>query len=466
MKKDRLTLATIIQSPELRKRVLFTIGILALFRLGVHIPIPGIPTDLLTSNPFLSRNFVDMYDLFAGGALATLSIFALGIGPFISASIIMQIATRILPQLKELREEGATGQRKIRQLMRWLTLGIAAFDSTSLTITMAAMNGSVASLHQPLMMAFVAIVLTASAMLVMWLAESITENGIGNGSSLLLCVGIAARLPLMINQTRISFQSGQTPAWGIALMIIVFIMLAVISVTIQEAVRKVAVKGGKPVRGQSSNRADHLYLSINPAGVMPIAFASQFILFLGMILSGALSCAARVHQLLLSNRAFGTTWSLLANNASVQTVFQAACAEVQNFQTYKCWESYVLYGFLIGCFALFYASIMLPSNEIAEDLRRNHRVIEGIRPGRRTKEFIGKTVNRLSLIGAAALMLIALLPIEAAQLAQIQTLFGFGSTSVVILTGVAMDTKRRANVHALGARYQKQSLFGDKEKKC
>jgi preprotein translocase subunit SecY len=461
-RKDKTTLATIIANVPLRNRVLFTLGVLALFRLGAHVPIPGIPRDFLANNPLLSTNLLNMYDLFAGGALKTLSIFALGIGPYISASILMQLLTPLFPALKELRDEGHSGQRKLRQLTRWLTLGLAALEASSLSLMMAGGHGAGSFGQQPGMIAFVAVILAASAMLIMWLAENITEHGIGNGSSLLLCVGIAARLPVMVKQTWMSVQAGQAPTWGIPLMLLVFALLVAASVIIQEGIRKVTIIGGKRPRLSGPNRKSEtqLYLAINPAGVMPIAFASQFILFLGVIFSAVISFAGRFNQLLLSNKIFGHTWSLLANNPTVQVIIQTGSAELHNFLAYNRCEYYLLFGLLIVCFTLFYSSILLPPNEIAESLRKSNCTVEGVRPGRQTRDFFAKTIHRLSFIGAAAVMFIAMLPIQAAQFAQLGTLLGFGSTSVVILTGVALDTKRQANSHVFNARSHKRHLLG------
>lgn len=457
----KLSLASIMQSTELKKRVLFTLGALALFRLGAHIAIPGIPKDLLAGNQLLPTNLINMYDLFAGGALRTLPIFALGIGPYISASIIMQLLTPVIPHLKELREEGSLGQRKIRQMIRWLTFELATLESFGLATMIAGAHGPGLSMPVPAIIVWVTIILTTSSMFIMWLAESITKRGIGNGSSLLLCIGIAARLPVMINQTWMSVQAGQTPAWGAGLMLAVFILLAAISVVVQEAIRKVTVLGGKQVAPSRTRSVPEtqLYLTINPAGVMPIVFASQFMLFFGILLSFTTTSVARLNQFMIADKNLGPVWSFIMSNPCLQVVSQTLYAELQNFLVYTHWEHCFLYGLLIVYFTLFYSSIVLPAKDIADSLRKDNRAVAGLKPGRPTRDFFTKTINRLSLIGATAMMFIAVLPIQAAQFCQVQTLVGFGSTSLIILTGVALDTQRQAITHALNSRYHKRHLL-------
>jgi preprotein translocase subunit SecY len=462
--QTKLSPSLFFQSTELRERLLFTLGALALYRFGAHIPVPGVPRNLLADNPHLSSSLINMYDLFAGGTLGSLSIFALGIGPYISASIVMQLLTPVFPRLKELREEGEFGRDKLKKITRWLTFALAIFESFGLARVVATSSLPESSMPVPILMAVITLTLTASSLGIMWLAEKITKKGLGNGSSLILCAGIASRLPVMIAKTWEAVQAHATPAWGVVMMCAIFTAVAAITVMLQQAMRKLVVSGGRGILSATRNAPPtQLYLPVNQAGVMPIIFASQLICFAGIIHAFLSDRAGKINQVLSADKLVGPVWTYLTGIKEVDKVCTFIGDELHNFVKDGTWEHCLLYGVLIVYFAIFYSSIVLPANDITDSLRKSNRAVAGLRPGRPTREFLQKTIQRLSVIGAAAVAFIAIIPMQAAQFTQVQTLLGFGSTSLIILTGVALDTQRQATTLALNSRYHKRHLLPPSE---
>lgn len=458
-KYDESGIAIFWQSSELKKRLLFTLIMLLLFRLGAWVPIPGTAPDLLASNPLLAGNLVAMYDLFARGTLKSLSVFALGIGPYISASIVVQLMTAVHPYLKAQREEGEHGQRQIRRIIRWLTLFLAACESFGLArMVIAAEPSSIIPLH--LLFVVIMITVTAATMIIMWMSELISEKGIGNGSSLLICTGIIVRIPSMIQETWISVDAKQTSVWGVMLMVSALTLSAGLAIALQQGMKKLTVLGGRAKLSKGlSIGATQLYLPMNPAGVMPIVFASQAMFFISMLVSFCVTQIERLNQFLLSDKYLAPFWSTLCNDGSLHTAFSMLWAEFSYSFNSAHWEYYVAYTILILFFSHFYSDIMLPSKDIAESLRKSNRVIAGVRPGRPTVVFLRKTIQQLALVGAAAVAFIALLPTQIAQLTQVQSMLGFGSTSLIILTGVALDTQRQITAFAASSRTHKRHLL-------
>ncbi len=456
----------------LKERIFFTLAIIAIYRFGVHVPIAGVDPSAFLKHPELAQNLLGMIDLFTGGALNKLSVFSMGIGPYITASIIMQLMTVVVPKLEELQKQsGEQGRKQLQQYTRWATVVLAAFQSFMLANLLTKIHGPDVVLTPGLpFLINTTIVLTASAVLIMWMGELITERGVGNGASLLIFLGIASRLPVMVHNTYEAVQMGQSPVWGVIALLLVFLGLVVLIVCLQQGVRKIMVMGARRNVGRQVFAApeDYMYLPVNPSGVMAIIFASSLLMFPSTVMSfigrgGGGDPGKAVTGLLHQIPGVGTQLDQLNTQAWFQNTWSLAATEFANALSYYHWEHSAIYFLLILFFAFFYASIVLPVRDMAENLRRSGRAIQGVRPGRPTADFLEKTLNRLILIGAVAIGIVAILPIHAEQLFYVQTLQGLGSTSLIILVGVAIDTQRQIMTHALSAKYHARGLFRDKK---
>jgi preprotein translocase subunit SecY len=459
--KTKSAFSSLFDSHELKVRLLWTIGLLILFRLAALVPLPLVPANLLASNPQLMQTLINMYDLFAGGSLATLSILALGIGPYISASIVLQLltASAVLPQLTILKEEGAHGQRTLKKITRYLALVISVIESIGLIRLIASAN--IASIVPfPFLALVVCVSLAAGSMLTMYIAELISEKGIGNGSSLLICVGIIARLPRMVQETWVSVQAGAIQVWELAIMLTVLLAAGAMAFILQQKTSRLRVLGGTKSRvGKLNVPETELFLPMNPAGVMPIILASQILFFAQLALQFVGEKFYQFNKYLLEQSSTKEIWTALNNDALVQNLSLWLWGECNSCFQYSSWEYYVLYTVLILYFALFYSEISLPAKDIAENLRRSQRSIQGVKPGPATVSFLRKKIQKLALAGACAVAFIALLPTQIAQLTHVHTLLGIGSTSLIILTGVAADTKRQISACISSSRTHKRYLI-------
>lgn len=466
-------LLKLLSAAGLKERIFFTLLMIAIYRIGVHIPIAGVDPGAFLKHPELAQNLLGMIDLFTGGALNKLSIFSMGIGPYITASIIMQLMTVAIPKLEDLQKNaGEQGRKQLQQYTRLLTVVLAVFQSFMLANLLTKIhNPDVVITPGPVFLVNTTIILTASALLIMWIGELITERGVGNGASLLIFLGIASRLPVMIKNTYDAVQTGQSPVWGVAILSLVFLGLVALIVCLQQGVRKVLVMGARRNVGRQVFSApdDYMYLPVNPSGVMAIIFASSLLMFPSTIMQfigqSGKNPGLAAYQLIASIPHVGPGFDSFAKLPWVTIVWNFVSSEVFAMFSYYHWEHSLLYFLLILFFAFFYASIVLPTRDIAENLRRSGRAIQGVRPGRPTSEFLEKTVNRLTFIGATAIGVIAILPIHMEQATYVQTLQGLGSTSLIILVGVAIDTQRQILTHALSARYQARGLFKSSSEK-
>jgi preprotein translocase subunit SecY len=461
----------------LKERIFFTLAMIAIYRIGVHIPLPGVDPGAMQQHPELAQNLLGMIDLFTGGALNKLSIFSMGIGPYITASIIMQLMSVVFPKLEELQKHsGEQGRKQLQQYTRYATVVLAGFQSFMLAKLLMSISGPAIVLTPgPLFLFTATLMLTASAMFIMWLGEIITERGVGNGASLLIFLGIASRLPVMIHNTYESVQSGQVSAAGVIALSLVFLALVGLVVCLQQGVRKIMVLGARKNVGRQVMAVpdDYLYLPVNPSGVMAIIFASSLLMFPQTLMSfaGRNPNGDPMKALwdgIIGIPGLGAAFKTFGEQAWVQGVWQFIVQEFYNIMSYQHWEHSLLYFALIVFFAFFYSSIILQPKDMAENLRRSGRAIQGVKPGRPTGEFLEKILARLTVIGATAIGIVAILPIHAEQLTGVITLQGLGSTSLIILVGVAIDTQRQIMTHALSARYQARGLFktpGEKKEK-
>lgn len=440
----------------LKEKIFFTIFMLAFYRLGAHIPLYGIDQEALRSNPTLSSGLLGLVDMFAGGALSALSIFALGIGPYITTSIILQLLSEIIPPLKDIqRNQGEEGRKTYQQFNRYGTLVLAVIQSFALArfldVARIAPNAD-ASFY--LITIFV---LATSCLLVMWIGETISEKGIGNGASLLIFIGIASKLPIMIRDTMTAVQIGSSPQLGVLILLAVFIGLTVLIIYLQEGTRNLLILGARKVAGQV-NRGHYLPLKINPAGVLPIIFASS-VLFVPVQLLTFAGIQDKSISILLRE------W--FAYIPGIQSLSGTALGDLGTWLSmraeyvfsYTKIEHSIVYFFLIVAFSFFYATIVTNPREMAENLKKNGSAIEGIKPGKPTCDYLEKILSRLVFIGAVVIALIAVLPIHAEQLCQVKTLGGLGSTSLIILVGVAIDSRNQILAYVHSHRYQAKSLL-------
>ncbi|MFC1617370.1 preprotein translocase subunit SecY, partial [Candidatus Margulisiibacteriota bacterium] len=406
---------------ELRKKILFTLLIVIVYRLGTHITIIGINMDAI-NNLFQQGGLLGFVNLFSGGALSRFSIFGLGILPYINASIIMHLLTIIWPKLKELAEEGESGRKKISQYTRYLAVIIAAFQSFVMAIGFKSFIAPDFSFYLFVFSTMVGLI--AGTALVIWFAELITEFGIGNGASILIFVGIIAQIPLYINRTIILVQGGTNVFRVLALLAILLFMIFSI-VYIQEGQRKIPVQYAKRIVGRKMYGGQNTFIPLRliQGGVMPIIFASAILQFPLMFVQ-------------------------YINIEAVKNVFSV-------YYRYDGFIYNMFFCVLIFFFAYFYTAITFNPQELANNIKKYGGFIVGVRPGRPTVEYLEKIISRITLVGAAFLALIALLPILGAKTTQVTSFMGLGGTALLIIVGVAMDLFKQIETYMITKRYEK-----------
>jgi len=418
------TFQSIFKVEELRKRILFTLAILVVYRVGGHIPTPGIDGSILAA-ALSTDSIFGLLDLFAGGAFAKATIFALGIMPYISASIMLQLLGAVVPYLQRLQREGEEGRRKITQYTRYLTVGIAAMQAwaTAGFLTTINLNG-VPAVHMDTIwfIPLTVLTFTCGCIFIMWLGEQITEKGIGNGISLIIFIGIIARFPDAVWEEAQMVWYGSRSFLLELVMVAMMVLVIAAVILVTRAQRKVPVQYPRRVVGRKvyGGAATHLPLSVNSAGVIPIIFA-QSIMFL----------PSTVAQLFPA-----TDW--------VQNL-------VANWLAPGGWWYSLIYGLIIIFFGYFYTAIVFNPMEIADNMRRNGGYIPGIRPGKNTSEYIEKILTRITLPGAIFFAMIAILPWVLISQAQVN--FFFGGTGLLIVVGVALDTLQQIESHLLMRHY-------------
>lgn len=418
----------------LKEKLIFTFVMLIAFRFGIHLPIFGIDNEIF-ARIASGNNILGFLDLFTGGALGKVSIFALGIGPYITSSIIMQLMAVIVPSLEKLqKEEGEAGRRKLSQYTRLFTVVLAAFQAIVFMAYLSHLPNSITASNHSMFYLSSVLTLTAGSVLVMWMSELITEKGIGNGGSLIIFVGILSGIPLYSSRTAQMVAHDAALMWGLVLLLLIFFITMVFIVIMQEAVRKVIIVNPKRQVGNKIYGGVNTFIpfKLNPGGVMPIIFAVAILLFPSTILSivGQANLPAGHLQdiVLILNKIF--------NPSGI---------------TY-----YVIYFFMIVALTFFYASIMpnMQPKEIADNLKKYGSSIPGIKPGRPTAEALDKILTKTTFIGALALGIIALVPAFASYITRITTLQGIGATSLIIMVGVALDLINQVKTHLLARNYE------------
>ena len=420
------TFLQMAQAAGLRGRLLITIGLLILVRFGIFIPIPGIDrakfVAAISNSPVLG-----FLDIFTGGGISTLGIFALGILPFINASIIMQLLTAAIPSLEDLQKnEGEAGRRKISQITRYVALGWAVIQSTAITIGLLreyALTDTIWFVPETVL------ALTAGSMFVMWVSELITERGIGNGASLLIFVNIVASLPRTLGQTIDYAQTGGRQAVAqVVILLLVFLVMIVGIVFVQEGTRRIPIISARRQVGRKlyRERTSYLPLRLNQGGVMPIIFASA-VLILPQSLAGFFGNEGTVSQVLI---------------------------QVANALRPGTWVYVGVYSLLILFFSYFYASLIVNPEDVSKNLKKMGASIPGIRPGEKTKEYLEGVLNRLTFLGAIFLSFVATVPTVVEGATGVTTFRGLGATSLLILVGVAIDTAKQIQTYVISQRYE------------
>ena len=398
---------------ELRNKIFFVLALLVVFRIAANIPVPGVDTERLRAF-FEGSQLFGLINIFTGGAMSNFSIVMLGLGPYITATIILQLLTMIFPKLKEIyHESGPEGRRKFNQYGRLLTVPLSVLQAYAMISLLRSQQ--VITFLSPFSLITTIVVITAGAVFLMWLGELISEKGIGNGISLLIFAGIIARIPASIQQSIVSYNPAQLPAY-IGFLIVAVLVIAGV-VIISEGQRKVPVTYAKRVRGRRmyGGFATHLPLRVNQAGVIPIIFALSIMLFPGM-----------VAQFLV--------------NSSNQFIANAAQFVGRIFENQLFYGA--VYFLLVVVFTFFYTAVTFDPKAIAENIQKQGGFVPGIRPGENTASFFYHILNRITLVGAIFLGLIAVLPMIVQGATGVATL-AIGGTAVLIVVSVVLETMKQ-----------------------
>jgi len=412
----------IFKIEDLKNRILYTVGILMVYRIGSYITLPGVDASALIAGAGDASSLLGLFDLFVGGAFSRAGVFALGIMPYITASIIIQLAGAIVPYFQKLQREGEEGRRKITQLTRYGTVVITAFQAIAFSINLIATAPQAIVVNEFAFTITAMIVLTAGTVFVMWLGERITDRGIGNGISLIIMIGIIAILPA-------NFYNEVTTKSNLILVIIELAALIVVIaavVMLTQGVRKIPVQYAKRVVGRKvyGGTTQYLPLKVNAAGVMPIIFA-QSIMFI----------PSTIGQFFPENETiqFLTAWSA----------------------DFTGWTYSIIFFFICVFFTFFYTAIAINPKEMADTMKRQGGFIPGVRPGKATVEFIDNILTKITLPGSIFLSLVAILPAIATNLLGVTPGFAlfYGGTSLLIIVGVALDTLQQIESHLMMRHY-------------
>lgn len=425
------TLKNIWRIEELRQRILFTLGVLVVVRIGSHITLPGVDVYALeqVSAQGMDNTLFGLYDLFVGGAFSNAAIFALGIMPYISASIILQLAAAVIPEVQRLQREGEEGRRKINQYTRVLTVFIAALQAWGVSIKLSSMqvpNGGPVVPHPGLGFTLSAIILmSAGTIFLMWLGEQITERGIGNGISLILFIGIIARLPVAIAQ-EIQLIAIGSRLWVTDVIIIALLAAVVTAVVyVTQGIRRIPIQYARRVVGRKvyGGTTQYLPLRVNTSGVVPIVFA-QAILFI----------PATIYTFFPESHFLEKVAALFSERSFIYAI---------------------VYSVMIVFFAYFYTAIVFNPREVADTIKKQGGFIPGIRPGAPTAEYIDRVLTRITLPGALFLAVVAILPVFVHNVLNVPSELAsfFGGTSLLIVVGVALDTLQQIESYLLMRHY-------------
>jgi len=426
---------SIFKIPELRKRIVYTIALLTVFRIGAHIPIPGIDSEVLgAAMSGYANTLFGLYDMFSGGAFAKATLFALGIMPYISASIILQLLGAVIPYFQKLQKEGEEGRKKLTQMSRYGTVIIAGLQSFGVAQLLMSpqMTARIGNQMLPVVptpgfgfVLMTMITLTAGTVLLMWLGERMTERGIGNGTSMIIMIGILARLPNVIVAEITLIQEGIRGIFSEIILMILMVAIIGFVVLLTQGTRRIPVQYAKRVVGRKvyGGQATHIPLRVNTAGVMPIIFA-QSIVFIP-----------------------STIATFFPNSDFVQGMMRMFSPQSMVY--------WLIYGTLIVFFTYFYTAIAFNPIEVADNMKKYGGFIPGIRPGKKTSEFIDNILTKVTLPGSIFLALVAIIPYILMKIMSIDYELAsfFGGTSLLIIVGVALDTLQQIESHLLMRHY-------------
>ena len=402
---------------ELRQRILFTLLMLVVFRIGAHIPVPGINPAVL-ADFFQDDTLFGFYNVIAGGALKDFTVFAMGIMPYINASIIMHLLTVVIPKFKEWSEEGVEGRKKMAQMIRYATVLLALVQATGMTF--ALIQSAIVD-RTPMSYLVIIISLTAGTAFLMWLGELITEKGIGNGISLLIFGGIVAGFPSRVGSTIELLRLGEIRVLMLLPVAVVMLALIVGIIALEIGRRRITVQYAKRIVGRRmyGGQSTHIPLKVNQAGVIPVIFASAILMFPATL-------ATFINHPIAKGIANALSWGSLLNT--------------------------FLYAAFIILFTFFYTAIQFDPMKVAGDIKKYGGFIPGLRPGRSTAEYLSKVSNRLTIVGAFSLAFICVLPILMQNVSRMNLIFG--GTALIIIVGVALETMRQVESHMLMRNYQ------------
>lgn len=410
--------------PDIRKKIIFTLLMLVIFRIGSNIPVPGINRDVLAQMFDGGTGLFELFNLFSGGSFGNMTIFALSITPYITASIILQLLTIAIPSLERLSKEGMEGRKKITQYTRYLTVILAFVQAIGVSVGMFRQ----ALVHTDFFsIAVIVLVLSAGTAFLMWLGEQINENGIGNGISLIIFGGIIARLPSGIGTTWQSYKSGEISFMTIVLFVIFAVAVVLGIIEVQQGQRRIPVQYAKRVVGRKmyGGQATHIPLKVNQAGVIPVIFAMSLLQF-----------PLTITYFTGSNTPFGQ-WvdKYLSLNGSPGV-----------------WIYSAFYIVLTLFFTYFYTAVTFNPVEVADNMKQNGGFVPGIRPGKATVEYLSKVMNRITFVGAVFLAAVAVLPTIVSGVTSLNVYFG--GTSLLIAVGVALDTMKQLEQQMVMRNYQ------------
>ena len=404
----------------IQSRVILTFLLIILSRFGTFIPVPGVDHDAfyqsISNNPIVS-----FLNIFSGGGFASIGVFALGIVPYINASILIQLGTTSIPSLEKLqKEEGEAGRQKISQITRYISLGWAIIQSigVSFWVRPYVFNWDLQFVIE------MTLALTTGSMLIMWISEQITEKGIGNGASMLIFVNIISGLPKLIQKSSVPIEN-KSNLFELFTLAIIFLIMIIGIIFIQEGTRRIPVISARQLgKGQLQNKTSYLPLRLNQGGVMPIIFASAFLVL-------------------------PTYVSQITTNPIILSIVTLLSPSSTNKSIYL-----LFYFLLILFFSYFYASLILNPSDVSKNLKKMESSIPGIRPGKATTDYLQKTLNRLTFLGALFLAFIALVPSLIENMTNISTFKGLGATSLLILVGVAIDTSKQVQTYLISKNYE------------
>lgn len=447
------TFQNALKVKEIRTKLLFTLAMLVVVRIGCQIPIPGTDADVIANllSSFDSNDAFGFFSAFTGGSFERMSLFALNITPYITSSIIMQLLTIAIPKLEELQRDGETGRKKIAEITRYLTIALSIIESLAMAIGFGnqGLFGDTKNISKPeyfLLILTAVVAMTAGSALLMWFGERITENGVGNGISIILMINIIARMPddlmsLFQSKVMITETDGRSVLGAAsAAIIIIAVIVAIIAfiVLLNGGERRIPVQYAKKVQGRKmlGGQSSHIPLKVNTSGVIPVIFASSLMQF-----------PVIISQILGKQAGDGSVWGKV-----LKLLSQSYWFDISNWRAFAYTLGFVLYAVLVIAFAYFYTSITFNPIEVANNIKKQGGFVPGIRPGKPTEEYLTKLLNNIVFIGAVGLLIVATIPLVFSGVFDANV--SFGGTSLIIVVGVILETLNKISAMMVVRNYK------------